>query len=182
MCLSIRSQPPPKTLLTIFFFFNRHHLIVVYKTAFYSFYLPVALAMRFSGITNEASYAQALDILLPLGEYFQVQDDFLDCYGAPEVIGKIGTDILDNKCGWLINAALEKASPEQRKTLDVSFMSGPVLSSLLNHVLTSHVILRTITDRSHPNRKQKSRLSSRSWSYNLFSRSMKQTRTPRLTD
>lgn len=24
----------------------RHHLIVVYKTAFYSFYLPVALAMR----------------------------------------------------------------------------------------------------------------------------------------
>ena len=25
---------------------DRHHLIVVYKTAFYSFYLPVALAMR----------------------------------------------------------------------------------------------------------------------------------------
>jgi hypothetical protein len=25
---------------------RRHHLIVVYKTAFYSFYLPVALAMR----------------------------------------------------------------------------------------------------------------------------------------
>jgi farnesyl diphosphate synthase len=25
---------------------NRHHLIVVYKTAFYSFYLPVALAMK----------------------------------------------------------------------------------------------------------------------------------------
>lgn len=99
----------------------KHHLIVVYKTAFYSFYLPVALAMRFSGITNEASYAQALDILLPLGEYFQVQDDFLDCYGAPEVIGKIGTDILDNKCGWLINAALEKASPEQRKTLDDNY-------------------------------------------------------------
>lgn len=26
--------------------FHRHHLIVVYKTAFYSFYLPVALAMH----------------------------------------------------------------------------------------------------------------------------------------
>lgn len=66
----------------------RHHLIVVYKTAFYSFYLPVALAMRMVGIKEESLYKQTLDILLPLGEYFQVQDDYLDCYGAPEVIGK----------------------------------------------------------------------------------------------
>lgn len=66
----------------------RHHLIVVYKTAFYSFYLPVALAMRMVGIKDEKLYQQTLNILLPLGEYFQVQDDYLDCYGAPEFIGK----------------------------------------------------------------------------------------------
>jgi farnesyl diphosphate synthase len=45
-------------------------------------------------VTDKSAYDLALSILLPLGEYFQVQDDFLDCYGAPEVIGKIGTDIL----------------------------------------------------------------------------------------
>ena len=99
---------------------RRHHLIVVYKTAFYSFYLPVALAMHMVGVKDESAYKTALDILLPMGEYFQVQDDYLDCYGTPEQIGKIGTDIQDNKCGWLINTALGIASPEQRKVLDAS--------------------------------------------------------------
>ncbi|UZJ52742.1 hypothetical protein CBS101457_002062 [Exobasidium rhododendri] len=103
------------------FSLQKHHLIVVYKTAFYSFYLPVALAMRMVGISDEALYKQALDILLPLGEYFQVQDDYLDCYGAPEVIGKIGTDILDNKCSWNVNIALENATPEQRQILEDNY-------------------------------------------------------------
>lgn len=47
-----------------------------------------------SGVEDKAAFDLALKILLPLGEYFQVQDDYLDCYGKPEHIGKIGTDIL----------------------------------------------------------------------------------------
>lgn len=113
----------------------KHRLIVVYKTAYYSFYLPIALAMIYTGVPVPADlptlsrtitinndgrpsipipssisdddnpYQLALDILLPLGEYFQVQDDYLDCFGKD--IGKIGTDILDNKCSWIICTALQ---------------------------------------------------------------------------
>ena len=75
--------------------------------------------MRVAGVTSDVAYTTALDILLPLGEYFQVQDDYLDCYGTPEKIGKIGTDILDNKCSWNINVALQACTPEQRQILDV---------------------------------------------------------------
>ncbi|OXG49290.1 farnesyl diphosphate synthase [Cryptococcus neoformans] len=103
------------------FSLEKHHLIVVYKTAFYSFYLPVALAMHMSGVEDKAAFDLALKILLPLGEYFQVQDDYLDCYGKPEHIGKIGTDILDNKCSWNVNTALAHATPEQRKILDENY-------------------------------------------------------------
>jgi len=96
---------------------ERYSGIVKYKTAYYSFYLPVALAMIIAGVTSKAQYDQARNILLLMGEYFQVQDDYLDCYGAPEVIGKVGTDIQDNKCSWLVVQALRLSSPAQRQVL-----------------------------------------------------------------
>lgn len=33
--------------------------------------------------------------------------------------GKIGTDIQDNKCSWLVVQCLQRASPEQRQILQV---------------------------------------------------------------
>jgi farnesyl diphosphate synthase len=66
-------------------------------------------------------YKIAFNILLPLGEYFQIQDDYLDFSGTPEQIGKIGTDIVDNKCSWCINIALAHANPAQRAILDANY-------------------------------------------------------------
>lgn len=103
------------------FSLEKHSFIVIYKTAYYSFYLPVVLAMYMCGITSEADLKQVHDILIPLGEYFQIQDDFLDCFGTPEQIGKIGTDIKDNKCSWVVNQALLKVTPAQRQLLDDNY-------------------------------------------------------------
>ncbi|KIK60357.1 hypothetical protein GYMLUDRAFT_43657 [Collybiopsis luxurians FD-317 M1] len=126
---------PPDEVDLDKFSLKRHSLIIVYKTAFYSFYLPVALAMHFCGIptsyvlsnssTPVAPYEVAKEILVPLGEYFQVQDDFLDFSGVPAQIGKVGTDIVDNKCSWCINTALSVATPEQRKILDENYGVKP---------------------------------------------------------
>ncbi|KAL1990010.1 hypothetical protein VTN49DRAFT_7207 [Thermomyces lanuginosus] len=103
------------------FSMDKYTFIVKYKTAYYSFYLPVALALHYLQLATPKNLKQAEDILIPLGEYFQIQDDYLDAFGAPEVIGKIGTDIQDNKCSWLINQALEIVTPEQRKLLDEAY-------------------------------------------------------------
>lgn len=103
------------------FSLEKHTYIVTYKTALYSFYLPVALAMYMAGMATEYNLNEARKVLIPLGTYFQVQDDYLDLYGNLEITGKIGTDIQDNKCSWLINVALEKASPEQRNILDENY-------------------------------------------------------------
>jgi len=97
---------------------QNYKLIVKYKTAYYSFYLPVAIAMLLTGITSAPTFQTAADILIPMGEYFQIQDDFLDCYGAPEVIGKVGRDIEENKCSWLIVQALLRATPQQKVLLE----------------------------------------------------------------
>ena len=103
------------------FSLDKFNFIVVYKTAYYSFYLPFALALHYLQLATPQNLKQAHDILIPMGQYFQAQDDYLDAYGDPSVIGKIGTDIQDNKCSWLVNQALVRASPEQRQILDENY-------------------------------------------------------------
>uniref|UniRef100_A0A7S2JT51 Farnesyl diphosphate synthase n=1 Tax=Leptocylindrus danicus TaxID=163516 RepID=A0A7S2JT51_9STRA len=103
------------------FTLERYKLIVKYKTAFYTFYLSVAIGMITSGVTDPEAYSLAKEICCIIGEYFQIQDDYLDCYGDPAVIGKVGTDIQDNKCSWLVVQALERVDAEQKKLLEENY-------------------------------------------------------------
>lgn len=57
-----------------------------------------------------------------MGDLYQIQDDYLDCFGDFEVFGKDSTDIQEGKCSWLIVTALQHVNPEQRKILDVNII------------------------------------------------------------
>jgi farnesyl diphosphate synthase len=104
------------------FTLDRYQGCVRYKTCYYSFYLSCALALAYCGYDPESGegkelYANAEDVCMRLGEYFQIQDDVLDAFAPPEVLGKIGTDIEDAKCSWLVCKALEMVNEEQKKVL-----------------------------------------------------------------
>lgn len=119
--LDLTTQPPSGKVDLNKYTEERYQMIVKHKTAFYSFYCPIALGLLASGICDEESLAMARSICIKMGTYFQIQDDFLDCYGDPEVIGKIGTDIQDSKCGWLVVQALKMASKQQRQIIEENY-------------------------------------------------------------
>ena len=99
--------------------FSMERVATVYefKTAYYSFSLPVRSAMYLAGIADPSVHESAEKILLKIGHLFQVQDDYLDCFADPKVTGKVGTDIQDNKCTWLIMTALEHCNEIERAML-----------------------------------------------------------------
>ncbi|KAH8233370.1 hypothetical protein KR026_007276 [Drosophila bipectinata] len=99
------------------FTMDNYKAIVDNKTAYYSFYLPFAVALHLAGYKDAEAFRQSKTILLEMGHFFQVQDDFLDCFGNPEVTGKIGTDIQDNKCSWLAVVAMQRANAEQKQIM-----------------------------------------------------------------
>jgi farnesyl diphosphate synthase len=67
--------------------FEKYCLIVRYQTAYYSLYLPFALAMYMAGHATPENLKQIKDALIPLEAYSQIQDDYLHCWGKPEYIG-----------------------------------------------------------------------------------------------
>ena len=50
------------------------------------------------------------------------------CYGDAEVTGKVGTDIEDSKCTWLVCTALATAAPEQERALREAYIAADATS------------------------------------------------------
>lgn len=116
-CLGQHQDVKTTSLDLNLFTMDRYKSIVTNKTAYYSFYLPVALAMHMAGYKDPEMFRQAKTILFEIGNFFQIQDDFIDCFGDPMITGKIGTDIQDGKCSWLAILALQRCSPEQKQIM-----------------------------------------------------------------
>lgn len=94
---------------------DRYRAIVEYKTAYYTFYLPAAFGMTVAGIKDKKLFQEVEALCIALGVLFQTQDDVLDCYAKPEILGKIGTDIEEKKCTWLCCQFLLMCTPAERK-------------------------------------------------------------------
>lgn len=90
--------------------------MIEFKTA-----VLVGAAMKMGAIIAETSEENGnliYDFGLNLGIAFQLQDDYLDCFGNPETFGKqVGGDIIENKKTYLYLKAMEFAKAEEREQL-----------------------------------------------------------------
>ncbi|XP_071454523.1 farnesyl pyrophosphate synthase-like [Hetaerina americana] len=96
---------------------ERYLTIVRNKTAHHSFRAPVTLALFMAGIRDLETHRQVKTIQMEMAQFFQVQNNFLDCYADIKVLGRPGTDIEDGKLTWLSIVALQRASPKQLKVM-----------------------------------------------------------------
>ena len=87
------------------------------KTGSYSFELPLLLGARLAG-ASEAVQAALSGYARPLGQAFQIADDLLGTFGAPEVTGKPNaSDLREGKRTLLVTRALEMAAPADARAL-----------------------------------------------------------------
>lgn len=121
-CLDLKSSAKPGEVPDLDkFTVDKYNAIIDNKTAFYSFSAPVRLGMILSGLLDPIIHEQADSILRRMGHFFQIQDDYLDCFGDPIVMGKIGTDIEEGKCCWPIVTALSIANEKQKAILEQNY-------------------------------------------------------------
>lgn len=97
------------------FTIDRYDLLVKHKTSYYTFRLPVLLGLTLVKDVDKRMYDTVDDISFKLGKLFQMQDDYIDCFGDSAITGKIGTDIQEGKCSWLAVSFLKLCNESQKE-------------------------------------------------------------------
>ena len=98
--------------------------MIEYKTA-----VLLGAAMKMGAIvaeTSEVCKINTYEFGRNLGIAFQLQDDYLDCFGNPDTFGKkVGGDIIINKKTFLYLKTLEKSNESDTEILKQLFSSFP---------------------------------------------------------
>ncbi|KAK5650963.1 hypothetical protein RI129_001992 [Pyrocoelia pectoralis] len=114
--LTMRDGVPQLSTFT----FNTYSSIVKYKTGTL-FTFPAGLALYLKSCYDQHLHKDIHNLFLKIGHYFQVQNDYFDCFGDSTIMGKNGTDIECGKCTWLIVEALKRVSQQQRNVLEINY-------------------------------------------------------------
>ncbi|XP_021182149.3 farnesyl pyrophosphate synthase [Helicoverpa armigera] len=105
------------------FTMEHYDAIVKHKSAYYTYKLPISLGFMLANRYNEETHKDVDDISMKLGRLFQMQDDYIDCYGDENMTGKMGSDIQEGKCSWLAVKALQHCKPNHRAVFTVCYGS-----------------------------------------------------------
>lgn len=64
-----KTDKPDLSMFTM----ERYEAITKYKTSYYTFQMPVSLALLMTGVDDPETHRQAKTILLEMGEFYQIQ-------------------------------------------------------------------------------------------------------------
>lgn len=68
-----KTDKPDLSLFTM----EKYEAITKYKTSYHTFQMPVTLALLMTGVEDPETHRQAKNILLKMGEFFQIQVSLL---------------------------------------------------------------------------------------------------------
>jgi geranylgeranyl diphosphate synthase, type I len=102
--------------------------VAVLKSALYSVAEPLAIGATLAG-ADEQLVAKLHAYGVPLGEAFQLRDDILGTFGAPDEMGKpADSDIREGKRHLLFALTLERLDPDARSDFVKKWGAGDALN------------------------------------------------------
>ncbi|GAB0087014.1 hypothetical protein DMENIID0001_012660 [Sergentomyia squamirostris] len=101
--------------------FETYKMFTEHISVFIAGIFPVLLGLTYAGYTDSTVVQRCCSVLRDLGFFYNVQDDFLDCFSTLKSEKMTGTDIKEGKCTWLSVMCCERASPAQKDYFKLNY-------------------------------------------------------------